>query len=490
MFYKNKLPYYPCRCRCGKEKNVRYYALLNGNSTSCGCARNKKKLRGKDPEEYIGQVFGSWTVLGVVEDSHPLRFECRCTCGKEKAVSAEALLIGQSKSCGCAWAKVKPEDMLGKQFGKWTVLALDPERTAAVGPRYYKCRCECGTERSVQGRMLRSGQSKSCGCARNEERRKDLNPGQQFGSWTVLQLDEERTTPHQRYYKCRCACGEEKSVLGRMLRTGQSKSCGCARNEERRKDLTPGQQFGSWTVLQLDEDRTAPHQRYYKCRCVCGKEKSVSGASLRAGQSKSCGCSRAKDKPEEMLGEQFGKWTVLALDAERSAAEKQGYYKCRCACGTEKSVSGFSLRTGLSTSCGCSRAKDKPEEMLGKQFGKWEVLALDAERSAAEKKCWYKCRCACGTERTISGSALRSGRSKSCGCTRSAEKLDDMPDKQIGSWTVLELDPELTEAKGQRCYKCRCACGTEKSVRGSSLRAGRSTSCGCNRGYWRKAEAE
>jgi hypothetical protein len=57
-------------------------------------------------------------------------------------------------------------DLVGKQFGRWTVVAS----AGTVGKKRSKesvflCRCECGTERLVRGEGLRKGTSKSCGCA-------------------------------------------------------------------------------------------------------------------------------------------------------------------------------------------------------------------------------------------------------------------------------------------------------------------------------------
>lgn len=57
--------------------------------------------------------------------------------------------------------KIEP----GTQVGAWMVLT----RAADRGPQaYWTCRCECGTEREVQGASLRYGGTSSCGCRRDE----------------------------------------------------------------------------------------------------------------------------------------------------------------------------------------------------------------------------------------------------------------------------------------------------------------------------------
>lgn len=47
-----------------------------------------------------GQIFGLWTVLERMPKTS--NWLCRCGCGTEKVVSGSSLVIGTSKSCGCA----------------------------------------------------------------------------------------------------------------------------------------------------------------------------------------------------------------------------------------------------------------------------------------------------------------------------------------------------------------------------------------------------
>lgn len=49
-----------------------------------------------------------------------------------------------------------------------------------------------------------------------------------------------------------------------------------------------GLTFGRWIVLR--HDRAANHVHYWRVRCECGEERSVSGSHLTRGFSKSCGC--------------------------------------------------------------------------------------------------------------------------------------------------------------------------------------------------------
>lgn len=54
-------------------------------------------------------------------------------------------------------------DMIGKRFGRWTVLERSTKTDKAKNV-YYRCRCDCGKEKDVLGTTLRNGKSVSCGC--------------------------------------------------------------------------------------------------------------------------------------------------------------------------------------------------------------------------------------------------------------------------------------------------------------------------------------
>lgn len=59
------------------------------------------------------------------------------------------------------------------------------------------------------------------------------------------------------------------------------------------------------------------------------------------------------------------------------------------------------------------------------------------------------------------------------------------PGERYGRWTVVRYSGlRRTSAGGRnslRCYLCRCDCGTERVVIGSTLTRGLSRSCGCLR---------
>ncbi len=87
---------------------------------------------------------------------------------------------------------VQQEDLVGKQFGEWTVVRF--EHSKSIGRHkvpYWNCRCTCGIEQLVHGYHLRAGDTKKCRECASKGRRK-YNETHKFcpkcGQW--LELDE------------------------------------------------------------------------------------------------------------------------------------------------------------------------------------------------------------------------------------------------------------------------------------------------------------
>lgn len=60
-------------------------------------------------------------------------------------------------------------NLTGLEFGRWTVVSRVASRATSSGTKaMYTCRCACGQKRNVLAQALRSGNSKSCGCLKNE----------------------------------------------------------------------------------------------------------------------------------------------------------------------------------------------------------------------------------------------------------------------------------------------------------------------------------
>lgn len=96
----------------------------------------------------------------------------------------------------------------------------------------------------------------------------------------------------------------------------------------------------------------------------------------------------------------------------------------------------------------------------------------------------FWCRCDCGNETNVLLSALAktSGGTASCGCQLIAQPVDVNPGDRFGRLTIArEVARRITPSQpgGVRVFKCRCDCGETRDVLLTSLRQGRTMSCGC-----------
>lgn len=121
-------------------------------------------------------------------------------------------------------------------------------------------------------------------------------------------------------------------------------------------DLT-NKRFGRLKVLNIENK--VKNDFLWKCKCDCGKYTIVSGALLRRGKVKSCGCLKKESdrKPKNnvisLQNQRFSFLTVI--DRVGSDSRGEAIWKCKCDCGNIVNVLGSNLRNGHTQSCGCIR---------------------------------------------------------------------------------------------------------------------------------------
>ena len=62
-----------------------------------------------------------------------------------------------------------PNDPIGQTYNRWTVKSFSHKKNYH---KFYNCECKCGNKGIIDLCSLKSGNSKSCGCLRNETTRK------------------------------------------------------------------------------------------------------------------------------------------------------------------------------------------------------------------------------------------------------------------------------------------------------------------------------
>ena len=93
---------------------------------------------------------------------------CQCDCGNTIICSGSDLRTGKRTSCGKHCNSVIDET--GNIYGSLEVVERDPTpaRQFADNSIHWICKCHnCGSIKSVSGKLLRNGDAKSCGCIKS-----------------------------------------------------------------------------------------------------------------------------------------------------------------------------------------------------------------------------------------------------------------------------------------------------------------------------------
>ena len=450
-----------CKCDCGNTAFVSAINLRRGYTTSCGCAKYRRK--GKD---LAGQRFGQLVAIRPTDEriNKSIVWECKCDCGKTTRVSAANLQSGNTTSCGCARRVTQGVDLTGQRFGQ--LIAVRPTSERRRGYIVWECKCDCGNTAYMTTHDLRRG-SVSCGCVKPEKKAEDIT-GQRFGKLVAIRPTDERINGNV-VWECKCDCGNTKLVPAGSLRSGNTTSCGCIKTGKKFSDLT-GQRFGKLVAIRPTDERINGSV-VWECKCDCGNTAHVDAGNLRKGHTTSCGCAKAMMRGENLTGQRFGQ--LVAIRPTDGRISGSVVWECKCDCGNTKFASLNYLRSGHTTSCGCAQTAD----ITGLRFGQLIAVRPTSERRG--NSIVWECKCDCGNTAFVSAMNLRRGNATSCGCTKYRKRGKDLTGQRFGWLTAIrEIDERK---KGHIMWECKCDCGNTKIVRASTLLRGATISCGCAR---------
>lgn len=256
------------------------------------------------------------------------------------------------------------------------------------------------------------------------------------------------------------------------------------------KDMR-GLRLGHLTVVEM-VGFTKHRSAIWKCVCDCGRSHNYCQDTL-ARKKHPVACPQCtKDnmyssRVKDLTGQIFGDLEVIGIEKD-----DKGHYKqlCQCSCGNKTLVNTNSLLNNRVSSCGCrcpfksadackEYARARIKDLSGQKFGRWTVLEYSSEHRR------WKCLCECGNISFVASTALKSGRSKSCGCWSSElyrkTCLEDLSGLKFGRLTVLEQTEDHVCPSGNKLimWLCQCDCGEKVRVSGCDLRNGSCLSCGC-----------
>lgn len=139
---------------------------------------------------------------------------------------------------------------------------------------------------------------------------------------------------------------------------------------------------------------------------------------------------------------------------------------CICNCGTKKILSTSALNSGKTLSCGCSKSKNNN---VGKTYGDLTTIRFLGYYKKNPK---WLCRCSCGNEVELYENKLKQSINPNCGSA--------VHKKFVGKrFNRLVVTKDYITEHGKRKYLCMCDCGNQIYVPVSNLNSGNTKSCGC-----------
>ena len=121
------------------------------------------------------------------------------------------------------------EDLTGMKFGMLTAVKLATRQTG--GAAYWLCKCDCGNEHVRRSDDLKSSPMPSCGCA-TKNRQSDIT-GKRFGRLVATRYSHREGG--REYWHFQCDCGNSYIGKLHNIKSGNTTSCGCYKEENKRQ---------------------------------------------------------------------------------------------------------------------------------------------------------------------------------------------------------------------------------------------------------------
>lgn len=174
-------------------------------------------------KDFIGKKFNNWEVIDwVIGERKEVEWICRCKCGNIKQQKVDNIKNGRSKMCKeCAnkkrkkEKKEKEEKIIKIRFNNhlnWT------EENTFIGT-YNEFLEECKKRKEIQQKEKKAKEK--------EEIDKEL--GKKYGRLRVIEIIKPKKGLTK--WRCKCDCGNEYIGIGKYIKYGNIKSCGCIAKE-------------------------------------------------------------------------------------------------------------------------------------------------------------------------------------------------------------------------------------------------------------------
>ncbi len=141
----------------------------------------------------------------------------------------------------------------------------------------------------------------------------------------------------------------------------------------------------------------------------------------RFGKCKECVKNeKLEKKKKEVIGNKYNKLTIVGYYGYKdNVVSTTPYWIAKCDCGNDKEVLAtlYEFKSGRVKSCGCSKMKTPDFTMIGQKFGRLTVKNFAGRNDVSQHQ--WECECDCGNKNIITTTnILKSGVKQSCGCFR------------------------------------------------------------------------
>lgn len=178
---------------------------------------------------------------------------------------------------------------------------------------------------------------------------------------------------------------------------------------------------------------------HYIVKCKkCGKE--FVSDIYNLSKAKSCGCEHKYNKFNNIIGEKFGKLTILSKATQEDKHNHNhfdsfGYSWCQCECGNIGLHRTVEIIKGKITSCGCLHKKQISQigknnaiDITGERHGMLTAIRKATNNEIKKRgsrkisnKTYWVCKCDCGNTTIVTSSTFK--KIMSCGCNKSKNEL-------------------------------------------------------------------
>lgn len=159
----------------------------------------------------------------------------------------------------------------------------------------------------------------------------------------------------------------------------------------------------------------------------------------------------------------------------RSNGDRVSQVEAECTlCGSIKTYGWSKIRSGHTKTCGCT-AFGRRKDISGNTYGILTAIkSLDIRKGGS---ILWLFSCECGNSKELTVSQITSGHFASCGCMHYKGTPLDLSGKRFGR--LVAIEPVDKNKAGQYIWSCHCDCGNIHNVAGTQLVEGKSKSCGC-----------